>query len=130
MVADLLLDASPNTGDQDPRVNDLGQYTGNLNEDIDLILYECRTEHTVRVATDNALHVLECRINQRTVSKAAPNLEAFRPNFGWLPLERIKKTIQNTTQFARKAPRYPFRMHYRTCWPGANVDHWNEDVAT
>jgi hypothetical protein len=40
---------------------------------------------------------LERRINQRTVSKATPNLEALRPNFGWLPIERIKKTIQATT---------------------------------
>ena len=129
-VAGLLLDAPPDTGDQDPRVNDLGQYTGNLHEDIDLILHECRTEHTLRAATDDALQVLERRIDQRTVSKSAPNLEALRPNFGWLPLERIKKTIQHTTQFARNAPRYPFRKHYRTRWPAANVDRWNEDVAT
>jgi hypothetical protein len=129
-VADLLLDAPPDTGDQDPRVNDFGQYTGNLESDIDLLINECRAEHTGRVATEDALNVLERRINQRTVSKAAPNLESLRPNFGWLPLERIKKTIQNTTQFARNMPRYPFRKHYRTRWPAANVDRWNEDVAT
>ena len=87
LVANLLLDAStPDTGNQDPRVNNLGEYTGNLNEDIDLILHECRTEHTPRVATDGALHVLECGIDQHTVSKAAPSIEALRPNFGWLPL--------------------------------------------
>jgi hypothetical protein len=27
-------------------------------------------------------------------------------------------------------PRFPFRKHYRTRWPAANVDRWNEDVAT
>jgi hypothetical protein len=36
---------SHDTGDQDPRVNDFGQYTGNLDADIDLIINECRAEH-------------------------------------------------------------------------------------
>jgi hypothetical protein len=129
-IADLLLDAPPDTGDQDPRVNDFGQCTGNLTDDIVLIIHECRTEHAAHVATEDALNVLKRRINQRTVSKAAPNLAALRPNFGWLPLERVKQTIQNTAQFARNVPWSPFRKHHRTRWPAANVDRWNKDVAT
>jgi hypothetical protein len=58
-IADLLLDAPPDTGDQGPRVNDLGQYTGNLDEDIDLIIHECRAEHHIRVASDDAFSVLK-----------------------------------------------------------------------
>jgi hypothetical protein len=82
------------------------------------------------VATENALNALERRINQRAVSKAAPNLAALWPNFGWLPLERVKQTIQNTTQFKRNVPGLPFCKHYRARWPAANIDRWNEDVAT
>jgi hypothetical protein len=41
-IADLLLDAPPDAGDQDPPVNDFGQCTGNLTDDIDLIIHECR----------------------------------------------------------------------------------------
>jgi hypothetical protein len=129
-IDDLLLDTPADTGDQDPRVNDFGEYTGNIDEDIDLIIHQCRTERQEREDSEDMPNLLERRINQRTVSKATPNLEALRPNFGWLPIERIKKTIQATTQFARTAPRYPFRKHYRTRWPAANVDRWNEDVAT
>ena len=129
-IDDLKLDSPADHGDQDPRVNDIGEYTGNIDEDIDLIIHQCRTELQERQSCDDMPDLLERRIHQRTVSKATPNLEALRPNFGWLPIERIKKTIQATTQFARNAPRYPFRKHYRTRWPAANVDRWNEDVAT
>jgi hypothetical protein len=41
-----------------------------------------------------------------------------------------QETIQATTQFARTALHYPFHKHYRTWWPAANVDRWNEDNAT
>ena len=33
-----------NNGDQDPCVNDIGEYTGNIDEDINLIIYQCQTE--------------------------------------------------------------------------------------
>jgi hypothetical protein len=110
-------------------VNDFSDYTGNIDAYIDLIIHQCRTERQEHEDSEDMPDLLERRINQRTVSKATPNLEALRPNFGWLPIERIKKTIQATTQFARTAPRYPFRKHYLTWWPAANVDRWNEDVA-
>ena len=74
--------------------------------------------------------LLERRINQRTVSKATPNLKALHPNFGRFSIERINVITQATTQFVRNAPRYPFHKHYRTCCPAADVDRWNEDIVT
>jgi hypothetical protein len=100
-VQDLLLDTPADTGDQDPRVNDFGEHTGNLEEDIDLIINECCAERQIKNDCSDIPGLLQRRINQRTVSKAAPNLEALRSNFGWLPIERIKKTLQATAQFAR-----------------------------
>jgi hypothetical protein len=129
-ITDLCLDAPADTGNQDPRVNDIGDYTGNIDEDINLIIHQCHTKHLEREDYETMPNLLECRINQRTVFKAKPNLEAICPNFGWLPIKCIKKMIQATTQFACTAPCYPFRKHYCTHWPDANVDWWNEDVAT
>jgi hypothetical protein len=72
---------------------------------------------------------LERCINQRITSKVTPNLEALCLHFGWLPIERIKKTTQATAQFTRTAPGCPFCKHCRTRWPAADVvDRWNEDV--
>jgi hypothetical protein len=64
------------------------------------------------------------------VVKEKPKYEAMRRHFLWIPIERIKKTLSVTTQFARSIGRVPFRKHYKTRWPAANVDRYNDDVAT
>ena len=100
--------------DLDPRVTDHGAYTGNLQDDIDIILHECRQTRS---------------INQ-TVTASTPDLEVMRPLFGWVPVDRIKKTIASTTQFARASVRLPLRKHFKSRFPACNVHRWNEDVAT
>jgi hypothetical protein len=56
-VADLILDAPQALDDQDPRVNRFGEYTGNIDEDIDLIIHHCRFLHGSRyVWSPGALH--------------------------------------------------------------------------
>ena len=100
--------------DLDPRVTDHGAYTGNLQDDIDIILHECR----------------QTRSNNQTVTPSTPDLDALRPLFGWVPVDRIKKTIASTTQFARASVRLPLRKHFKSRFPACNVHRWNEDVAT
>ena len=100
--------------DLDPRVTDHGAYTGNLQDDIDIILHECR----------------QTRSNNQTVTPSKPDLEALRPLFGWVPVDRIKKTIASTTQFARASVRLPLRKHLKSRFPARNVHRWHEDVAT
>ena len=57
----------------------------------------------------------------RTVIPANVDIAALRPNFGFLPEDRIKETLKNTTQFYRAENRYPPRRHLRSRFPGANV---------
>ena len=45
-------------------------------------------------------------------------------------MERIKKTLENTTQFFCVALQKRMKQHYKTRFPAANVSHMNEDVAT
>ena len=66
----------------------------------------------------------------RSILPAKPDLEALRPNFAWIPKERIAATLKNTTQFYRAEERYPMRRHFRTRFPGANVNRLAEVVAT
>ena len=115
--AELALD-TPNdlsTLDLDPRTTATGEYTGNLHDDIDLILTECRREVIIQ---------------KRSLSVREPNLELLRPYFGWVPIDRIKATILHTTQLARASARFPLRKHFRSRFPAYNVHRWNEDVAT
>jgi hypothetical protein len=58
------------------------------------------------------------------------DFEALRPLFGWVPAERIKKTLEATTQFARNTLVLPFRKHFKTRFPAANVPRLDEVVAT
>ena len=103
-----------NSLDLDPRVTDFGGYTGNLQDDINLILADCR----------------QMRAISHTVSVAQPNLELLRPLFGWVPVDRIKKTLESTTQFSRASVRLPMRKHFKSRFPACNVHRWNESVAT
>jgi hypothetical protein len=104
----------PATLDLDPRVTATGQYTGNLSDDIDLLLADCRQTRQV----------------SHTVTVAQPDLELLRPFFGWMPVDCIKKTIDSTTQYARASVRLPMRKHFKSRFPAYNVHRWNESVAT
>ena len=59
------------------------------------------------------------------------DVEDLRPNFAFLPMDRIKSTLKCTTQFYHQH-RWGNRMkrHQKTRFPGANVRRTNETVTT
>ena len=70
----LKLDSPADHGDQYPNVNDIGEYTGNIDEDIDLIIHQCRTERQEREICDDMPDLLE-----RCIHPSAPILKRFVP---------------------------------------------------
>ena len=64
------------------------------------------------------------------VTTTYPDLDLLRPNFGWLPVDRIKKTLATTTQNYRAAAHYPFRKHFKSRFPAANVKRLPEWFST
>jgi hypothetical protein len=58
-----------------------------------------------------------------------PDYEALHPNFGWAPIETIKKTFAKTTQLFRNMYRLPLCKHFQSRFPGANVGRRHEAVA-
>ena len=66
----------------------------------------------------------------QTLKRVLPDLDALKPNFGWVSVDRIQKTIEKTTQFYRASNHYPFRKHFRSRFPAANVSRVNEWYAT
>jgi len=98
-------------------VNDFGELTGNLEYDIDVMLMEVKSEFTMDV-------------NGVKRNKISPKFDGMRENFLWISTERIKKTLAATTQYARSVGWIPFRKHFKTRWPAANVNRYNDDVAT
>ena len=74
---------------------------------------------------DATFHVHSQKLNHHL-----PDLDCLRPNFGWVPVDRIKATLDKTTQFYRATIHHPFRKHFKSRFPAANVRRLNEWVAT
>lgn len=66
----------------------------------------------------------------RTVLPTKPDYDQLRPYFGFIPTDRIRETIRNTTQFYRAEKRYPPHRHLKSRFPGANVRRLPKKVAT
>jgi hypothetical protein len=69
-------------------------------------------------------------VNYQHVQPKQLDFTRLLPNFGYVPVDRIKYTLKNTTQFARLDTRLPLCKHYKTRFPAANVSRLNETVAT
>ena len=54
----------------------------------------------------------------------------FKPYFGWVNAETIKKTFENSTQWVVTSTRFPKRKHFKSRFPAFKIPHGNEAVAT
>ena len=57
----------------------------------------------------------------QTLCHRLPDLDALLPNFGWVGKERIRETLEKTTQHYKADQRVPMRKHFRSHFPAANV---------
>jgi hypothetical protein len=69
-------------------------------------------------------------VESHDVSRVPLPAIELQANFGWVHVERIQQTLNNTSQFARIHMRLPQRKHYRSRFPGLNVKRMSEIVAT
>ena len=64
------------------------------------------------------------------IKKQEPEYIIFQPLFAWLPVETIKKTWENATQYGRIPISSILKKQYKASHPTLNVTRCNEDVAT
>jgi hypothetical protein len=63
--------------------------------------------------------------------KYGKTLEELRPNFAWASTERIKASLEASTQFFRATQwSKKIKRHFKSRFPGANVERINEVVCT
>jgi hypothetical protein len=105
-------------------VDDLDEYLGVFSSH-ELNIFTCI--HEAHAGDVDYLNKLKL---PRSIIPSTPNYSALRPNFGYLPTDRIKHTLKNTTQWYKTEGRLPLRKHYKTRFPAANVSRTNETVAT
>ena len=107
---------------RDPRVNDFGDYVPpqqrlNHSTCVDqLLLSAASVVTTLVVMSATVLSHFPTQLRPRL-----PDLDFLRPNFAWVPSERIKATLDATTQFYRATIHHPFRKHFKSRFPAANV---------
>ena len=59
------------------------------------------------------------------------NPARYRPNLGWVGIERVKRTLDHTTQFARsQVGTTNLRCHFKTAHPRLRVNRLDDKVAT
>ena len=61
--------------------------------------------------------------------KHFPKVDSLKPYFGWASEDKIKTMLDKTTQHYRGIVHYPFRKHFKSRFPAANVPRRNEWVA-
>ena len=65
----------------------------------------------------------------RDMSKKEPDYNVFRPRFGWLSTDIIKRTFSLTTQYARLPHGTHLKRSFKSANPALNVHRRNENVA-
>ena len=58
------------------------------------------------------------------------NFDALRPLFGWMPVSRIQRTFELSTQNARMPAAERLKVHYKSPNPALNVVPRDEDLCT
>ena len=112
----------------DPNFDEFGDYTQraiqtlSILDDSSIPLTPCST---IRVNQ----HVI--RSNQHVVNNDAPDYEKFRPYFGWVNVDTVQKTMEQSTQWGVSIPNtFPMKNHLKSRNPALNIPRRHEPVAT
>ena len=82
--------------------------------------------------TEALLQTQEMQVNRKDwLPKFGKTFEELRPNFAWLPLDRVRATINATTQLYRSFDwGNKMKRHFMSRFPGANVRRTHETVSS
>ena len=74
-------------------------------------------------------HVI--RSNQHVVNNDTPDYEKFRLYFGWVNVDTVQKTMEQSTQWGVSIPNtFPMKKHLKSRNPVLNIPRRHEPVAT
>ena len=97
----------------DPRIDECG----NIND---------RTIHTLSILYDTH----NIFVNKHDQQLTTTDYNQLKPYFRCVNADTIKKSFENTTQWAVSATRFPMRNHFKSRFPVFNISRRNEAVAT
>ena len=89
-------------------------------------LFECSTHH-LAITRSNWYFGLKCikhdfRTYQHDVSHETPDYENFRPFFGWVNVDTVQKTMEQSTQWGVSLPNtFPMKRDLKSRNPALNI---------
>ena len=112
----------------DPNFDEFGDYTQ-------------RAIQTLSILDDSSSTLTPCppfmtnqhdfRTYQHAVTHEAPDYEKFRPYFGWVNVDTVQKTMEQSTQWGVSLPNtFPMKKHLKSRNPALNIPRRHEAVAT
>ena len=112
----------------DPNFDEFGDYTQ-------------RAIQTLSILDDSSSTLIPCptfmanqhdfRTYQHAVNHEAPDYEKFRPYFGWVNVDTVEKTMEQSTQWGVSLPNtFPMKKHLKSRNPALNIPRRHEAVVT
>ena len=103
--------------------------------------YTQRAIQTLSILDDSSYTLAPCpnfmanqhdfRTYQHAVNHEAPDYEKFRPYFGWLNVDTVQKTMEQSTPWGVSLPNtFPMKKHLKSRNPPLNIPRRHEAVAT
>ena len=112
----------------DPNFDEFGDYTQSVIQTLSILddSSSTLTPGSTYVATQH-----DFRTYQHAVKHEAPDYEKFRPYFGWVTVDTVQKTMEQSTQWGVSLPNtLPMKRHLKSRNPALNVSRRHETVAT
>ena len=112
----------------DPNFDEFGDYTQRAIQTLSIL---DDSSSTLPPCPTFMANQHEFRTYQHAVNHEAPDYEKFRPYFGWVNVDTVQKTMEQSTQWGVSLPNtFPMKKHLKSRNPALNIPRRHEAVAT
>ena len=112
----------------DPNFDEFGDYTQRAIQTLSIL---DDSSSTFTPCSTYIANQHDSRTYQHAVKHEAPDYEKLRPYFGWVNVDTVQKTMEQSTQWGVSLPNtFPMKRHLKSRNPALNVPRRHEAVAT
>ena len=112
----------------DPNFDEYGDYTRRAIQTLSIL---DDSSSTLTPCPTLITNQHEFRTYQHDVSHEAPDYEKFRPYFGWVNVDTVQKTMEQSTQWGVSLPNtFHMKKHLKSRNPALNIPRRHEAVGT
>ena len=112
----------------DPNFDEFGDYTQRAIQTLSIL---DDSSSTLTPCSTYIANQHDFRTYQHAVKHETPDYEKFRPYFGWVNVDTVQKTMEQSTQWGVSLPNtFPMKKHLKSRNPALNATRRHEAVAT